>query len=252
MEGREAIVEPQAHQVARQGPPIRRSEATRIRLSEVTIFSDLDPPEIARLRELVPNRAYPVGSFVYTPHQPYRVLYLLLQGRIRIFRVLESGRELTTAVVQPGSMFGEMILLGRDKHQSFAEALQDSVVGVVTKADMERLMVDHRIAARIAETVATRLDDLARALEDSVFKSAPERVAGALLRLAAAPTGMPPRRRIDADLMVTHEQLAGIAAVSRETTTKILGDFSDQGLIALHRGRITVQDRGLLVAASGR
>lgn len=52
-------------------------------------------------------------------------------------------------------------------------------------------------------------------------------------------------------MKLTHEQLAALAATSRETTTKVLGEFADRGLISLGRGRIAVIDRQRLEAISG-
>jgi CRP/FNR family cyclic AMP-dependent transcriptional regulator len=52
-------------------------------------------------------------------------------------------------------------------------------------------------------------------------------------------------------IKLTHEQLAALAATSRETTTKIFGEFAEQGLISLGRGRITILSRGRLSALSG-
>jgi CRP-like cAMP-binding protein len=51
---------------------------------------------------------------------------------------------------------------------------------------------------------------------------------------------------------LTHEQLAALAATSRETTTKILGEFADRGLITLGRARITILDRIELSRLSGK
>jgi CRP-like cAMP-binding protein len=41
---------------------------------------------------------------------------------------------------------------------------------------------------------------------------------------------------------LTHEQIAALVGTSRETATKVLGEFADQGLIKLGRGRVTLLD----------
>jgi CRP/FNR family transcriptional regulator, cyclic AMP receptor protein len=130
-------------------------------------------------------------------------------------------------------------------HDSFAEALDDVVVCVMTKADVRRLLLgDPRIAARISETLGKRLGELEQRLSDAVFKTVPERIAGALVTLAEARSGRSLAR--GNQIKLTHEQLAALAATSRETTTKILGEFADQGLITLGRGRITILARDKL------
>lgn len=218
-------------------------------MAEVDIFCDLDDSEMDAMAQAAPMKTYAAGELVYTPHQPLETLFILKQGRIRIFRVSPDGRALTTAIIEPGTIFGEMIIVGQQMHDSFAEALDDVVVCVMTKADVKRLLLgDPRISARISETLGRRLGELEQKLSDAAFKSVPERIAGALVTLAAAQSG--PLSR-GAQVKLTHEQLAALAATSRETTTKILGDFADQGLITLGRGRITIHARDRLRALSG-
>jgi len=219
-------------------------------MSEVDIFCDLDDAEMDAMAQAAPMKTYTAGELVYTPHQPLETLFILKKGRIRIFRVSPDGRALTTAIIEPGTIFGEMVIVGQQMHDSFAEALDDVVVCVMTKADVRRLLLgDPRISARISETLGRRIGELEQKFSDAVFKSVPERIAGALVTLAAATSGRPLGRGVQVKL--THEQLAALAATSRETTTKILGEFADQGLITLGRGRITILDQDRLRGLSG-
>lgn len=216
-------------------------------MSEVDIFADLDEQEMESMAQAAPMRDYPAGSLVYSPHQPVQTLFILKRGRIRIFRVSADGRVLTTAIIEPGTIFGEMVAVGQQMHDSFAEAMDEVVVCVMSQADVRRLLLgDARIATRIAETMGRRLGELERRLSDTVFKSVPERVAATLATLAQR------RNRLRAgSVRITHEQLAALAGTSRETTTKVLGDLAGQGLIVLGRGRITVVDVDGLRALGG-
>lgn len=218
-------------------------------MAEVDIFRDLDAAEMDAMALAAPMRTFERGSLVYTPHQPVETLFILKQGRIRIFRVSPDGRALTTAIIEPGTIFGEMIIVGQQMHDNFAEAMEDVVVCVMTKADVQKLLLgDRRIAARISETLGRRLGDLEQRLSDAVFKSVPQRVATTLLTLSE---GHPTPLGRGQQVKLTHEQLAAIAATSRETTTKVLGEFADLGLISLGRGRIAVIDRQRLEAVCG-
>ena len=218
-------------------------------MSEVDIFRDLSDAEMDAMAQAAPMRRFERGSLVYTPHQPVEALFILKQGRIRIFRVSPDGRALTTAIVEPGTIFGEMVIVGQKMHDSFAEAMEDVVACVMTKADVQRLLLgDQRIAARISETLGRRLSDIEQRLSDAVFKSVPQRIATTLLALSREHAGRLGRSQ---HVQRTHEQLAALAATSRETTTKVLGELADLGIISLGRGRIVIQDRLRLEAAGG-
>ncbi len=219
-------------------------------LAEVDIFCDLNAAEMDAMAQAAPMKTYARGELVYTPHQPMETLFILKQGRIRIFRVSPDGRALTTAILEPGTIFGEMVVVGQTMHDNFAEAMDDVVVCVMTKQDVHELLLgDARISARISETLGRRLGELEQKLSDAVFKSVPERIATTLLALAAGHTALALGR--GAQVKLTHEQLAALAATSRETATKVLGEFADQGLVTLGRGRITVLKADALRALSG-
>lgn len=219
-------------------------------LAEVAIFADLADHEMAAIAEAAPMRRFAAGELLYAPPQPMETLFILKQGRVRIFRVSPDGRALTTAVLTPGTVFGEMLLLGQRMHDNFAEALDEVTVCVMSRADVQRfLLSDARIAARISEILGSRVSELERRLSDSVFKSVPQRLASTLCLLAEEE----PRRLLGRGVAVqlTHEQLAALVGTSRETATKVLNEYAARGLVRLGRGRVDVVDLPGLAAESG-
>lgn len=216
-------------------------------LTEVDIFADLEPAEMSALAAELPSKEYRGGSLIYSPHQPLEALFILKAGRVRIFRISPDGRALTTAILEPGTIFGEMVVIGQQMHDSFAEALDDVEVCLITKDDVQRLLLgDVRIAARISETLGRRLAQIEQRLSDAIFKSVPERIAGTLL-VMAQPRALGRHPQVN----LTHEQLAALAGTSRETTTKVLGELAELGLITLGRGRISILDSAGLEALTG-
>jgi len=210
-------------------------------MSEVDIFADLNDEEIAAIGAAAPMRQFSAGELLYSPPQPMETLFILKQGRVRIFRVSADGRALTTAIVTPGTIFGEMLLLGQQMHDNFAEALDKVTVCVMSRSDVQRfLLSDARIAARISEILGNRVSQLERRLSDTVFKSVPQRIATTLCLLADEEQRRPLGRGLQVSL--THEQVAALAGTSRETTTKILNEFAEQGLLRLGRGKFTILD----------
>ncbi len=220
-------------------------------MAEVDIFADLSAPEMEAIAVAAPMKTYPAGGLLYSPHQPVETLFILKQGRVRIFRVSPDGRALTTALISPGTVFGEMLLLGQQMHDNFAEALDEVVVCVMSRADAHRfLLSDPRIAARISGILGRRIAELERRLSDTVFKSVPERIAGTLCLLAAEQHRRPLNRGVQVAL--THHQIAALAGTSRETTTKVLGEYADRGLLRLGRGKITILDLETITTEAGQ
>lgn len=220
-------------------------------ISEVDIFRDLSEREMDAIAAAAPMKTYNAGELLHSPAQPSEVLFILKKGRVRIFRVSADGRALTTAIITPGTIFGEMVLLGQRMYDNFAEALDDVTVCVMSRADVHRfLLSDARIAARITEILGRRLTDLEQRLSDSIFKSVPQRIATTLMTLAAEnrPRVLGAR---SPQIALTHQQIAALAGTSRETTTKVLREYAGRGLIRLARGRITVLDAERLKDEAG-
>jgi CRP-like cAMP-binding protein len=166
-----------------------------------------------------------------------------------------DGRALTTAIIQPGTIFGEMVLLGQQMYDNYAEALEEVLVCVMSRADVNRfLLSDARVSARIAEILGRRLAAMEQRLTDTVFKTVPQRIAAMLCTLGdrALTTRRPGLvGRGPTPLVLTHEQIAALVGTSRETATKALGEFAEQGLVKLGRGKITILDRARLAAEAG-
>lgn len=206
-------------------------------LQENDLFRGLAPAEVAAMGALAPMRRVPAGTVFYAPDQPAEVLFILKEGRVRLYQLAPDGRALTIAVLEAGSVFGEMTMLGQALQETFAEALDPCLLCLMSRQDVQTLLFgDPRIALRIAEILGARLLDAHRQLSGFAFQRAPERLAALLLkrgrRPALALTGAA------LEVRHTHEELADMLGLQRETITKILNEWNARGIVSPGRGRI--------------
>ena len=215
-------------------------------LRDIDIFQDLSPDEVETLGHRAPMQTVEAGSVFYSPEDASEVLFILKAGRVRIYRLSADGKALTTAIIEAGTIFGEMAILGQGMHDSYAESLTPCVLCLMSRDDVKRLLLgDQRIALRITETMGRRLLEAERRLSDFAFKSLPERIATILVTLVEREPSrfsMWPSRAIRAEVRFTHEQLAEMVGTHRETATKVLNDWREQGLIELKRGKVVLLD----------
>jgi CRP-like cAMP-binding protein len=135
-----------------------------------------------------------------------------------------------------------MTLLGQRLQSNFAEALTPCLLCLMSREDVKELLLsDPRIAFRLMETIGQRLVNTEQRLSDMVFKHAPERIATQLIQLAQQRRSWLGRRS-HPEVRCTHEELAHLVGVHRETVTKVLNEFRQQELIDLHRGRVVLLD----------
>lgn len=82
-------------------------------LDAVDIFADRTARDLAAMDRIAPAKLFSSGELVFSQSQPVNALFILKEGRIRIFRVAEDGKTLTIAILKPGAVFGEMLLVGQ-------------------------------------------------------------------------------------------------------------------------------------------
>lgn len=206
-------------------------------LQMVDIFQDLTEAEIEEIVRATTITTCRRGKIFYMPEDTSEVLFLLKEGRVQLYRISPDGKKLVMTTVGPGTVFGEMALIGQGMHNTFAEATEDCVLCVMSRGDVERLLVTKpKVALRLFEALGSRLKDTETRLEEIAFKGIPARLASLLLQLASEPGG-------DTITGLTHQDLGEQIGTYRETTTQTLNAFKADGLIDIGRKRITILDR---------
>lgn len=215
-------------------------------LSSIEIFRDLSPKELKEMDRQLTMTGCAAGKVFYMPEESGEVLFLLKKGRVQLYRLSPEGKKIVVATLGPGAIFGEMSLVGQGMHNTFAEAADECILCVMSRADIERLMREKpQVAMRIVETLGKRLTEMEQQLEEVAFKSLPARLASLLLRLAGETGG-------NEVAGYTHQELAEILGTYRETITQILNDLRVEGLVQIERKKVIITDRaGLEDVAEG-
>jgi CRP/FNR family cyclic AMP-dependent transcriptional regulator len=206
-------------------------------LQMVDIFQDLTDAEIEEIDKATTVTTCRRGKILYMPEDTSEVLFLLKQGRVQLYRISPDGKKLMIATAGPGTVFGEMTLIGQGMHNTFAEAIEDCVLCVMSRDDVERLLVTKpKVALRIFEALGNRLREAEARLQEIAFKGIPARLASLLLQLAE-------EQGSDTVTGLTHQDLGEQIGTYRETTTQTLNTFKAEQLIDIGRKRITILDQ---------
>jgi CRP/FNR family transcriptional regulator, cyclic AMP receptor protein len=198
------------------------------------IFCDLEPAALAAFEQQTEMRTCRKGQILYSQEDRAEVLFLLKRGRVQLYRLTPSGKRLELATLEPGTFFGEMPLVGETLRHTFAEAAEDSLICVMSRSDIERLMRQRsEVALRMIEVLSRRLALCEARLEEMAYRSVPARIAAVLLRLS--------QERSGEAVPITHQELGDMIGALRESVTKVLDDFQKAGLVELGRGRVIVR-----------
>ncbi len=143
-------------------------------LSLVDVFEGLSQEEIEEITWKDLRTRVEPGETFYTPMDLSETLFVLRKGRVRIFKATPEGREFTLAVVESGTVFGEMALTAQRLRNSYAQAMEGSEVAVLCRADVERLIMEKpRVGLQLVHLLGDRLVAYETRLEDLGLKEVP-------------------------------------------------------------------------------
>jgi CRP/FNR family transcriptional regulator, cyclic AMP receptor protein len=211
------------------------------RILETTqLLGALPPDTLETLRQQATIRTVARNEVLFRQGDPASQLFGIVNGRIAILTSSPDGRESLVAVLDEGSLFGELGLFDDGPRSADARALEETNVLVLgyepvrtaIEANPSMLWVIVRLLAR-------RLRNTDESLADAVFLDVPARTAKRLLEIAG-----------DQDqfrLPMTQEDLAGLVGASRERVNKALSLFTRLGWIEVEgRNRYRILDRTAL------
>src|ERR671917_468727 len=104
-------------------------------LATVPLFSSLDTAELARFAELLREKSFTKGAVILFEHDPGDALFILRQGRVKVVRVGEDGREVILGVLGPGQHFGELALIDDQPRSAYVIAMEDSALLMLHRDD---------------------------------------------------------------------------------------------------------------------
>lgn len=200
-------------------------------LRNVDWLSSLSPGESELLKRESTSRSYAPGEMVFAPTASPSSVYLLEQGLVRIYRLSETGAEVTFGYVSPGEVFGELVLFGAAVRESFAESVVPSTVRKIPRPVFASLL-EARPAMVFAVTkqIGERMRRIESRVEHLVFRDVRSRVARILLELADD-FGRSEGEGIMIDIPLTQSELATLVGSVRQTVNDALRQFEQAGWI---------------------
>ena len=202
-------------------------------------LSELSPTEAVALRARASTASYDAGDIVFGPTAVPASVYLLESGLVRIYRASELGAETTFGYVNPGEIFGELAAFTDCERESWAQAVQPSLVWRIERDAMRSVLSNHPgVAFQVTKQVGSRLKRVESRVEDLVFRDVRSRLSRVLLQLAEDYGCDVPEGRL-VQLLVTQEELATLVGATRQTVNAILRELESGGLVG-RRGRCFV------------
>jgi CRP-like cAMP-binding protein len=206
-------------------------------LCTLPLFEGIGEESLAALARVSRLKQAPKGYFIFFQSDPANAVYIVRRGAIAIQLENPDGRELVINEMNAGDCFGELGILTNQPRSTSAEAIVDSEVLLVPRdIFLAVLEKEPRMALRLLEITARRLQDSSKREEALAFHNAQQRLARLLLQLDHQTSDR-------GYITISQEELAQRTGLIRQTVATILGRWRRTGWLLTGRGHIVLLNR---------
>ena len=193
---------------------------------------------------------HPAGATLFVEGQTSRGIYILCKGRVKLSANSSDGHTLILKVSQPGEVLGLNATLSGTPHETTAETGQPCQLNFVRGDDFLRFLTQHGDACMQAAIQLSRDCQQAYAqLRSFTMSSASQRVARLMLDWSQDDSGMATAHGIKVAL--THDEIAQIIGMSRETVTRTLATLRKQHIAELQGSTLLIQNMAAIHKLAG-
>jgi CRP-like cAMP-binding protein len=217
-------------------------------LKRTHLFGDLSLPERLRLLRVFRRRDIAAGHYVFRAGDPGRSFFLVNAGLVKIC-LTRRGRQVDLAELKPGDYFGELAIIDGRPRSADALAAVDAELLELPQADFFQIIDESpQMFRKLLVELCRRLREADRQISTLATSDATGRIIRGLLTLAERRA-----RRDGSDLVLDpaprQAEVAALAGTTRATTSRVLRQLAQQGLISasggslrLHEGRLQAGD----------
>ena len=196
-------------------------------LRAIPLFSGVSPADLASIASRLIERRYPKNATIVEEGLAGDYMYVIRQGRVKVTKASEDGREKIMDFLERGAFFGEMSLLDQAPRSASVKTLEPSVLLALSRRDfLDLLRTSSDLALAVVQELTRRLREADVQASSISFLRVQERTRGLLERMARPEPQFGGRRVTPA---LTHQQIADMIGTSRETVTRAIKELKIAG-----------------------
>ncbi|HXY16438.1 MAG TPA: Crp/Fnr family transcriptional regulator [Terriglobales bacterium] len=206
-------------------------------------FCELPKDSLEQLEKIKYASAFPQGAVLFLEGQPARGAYIVCSGRVKLSTTSREGKTLILRIAQPGEVLGLHATVSGKPYELTAETLQPCQLDFIKRDDFLRFLQHHADAClNAAQHLSQNCQDAYEMIRSlGLSHSVSEKVARLLLEWAA--DGENTKEGIRIKVSLTHEEMAQLVGTSRETVTRVLGEFREKHLAQLRGSTLMIQNK---------
>ncbi len=209
-------------------------------LKYVPIFAELDDETHNSIRELGKIKKFERGSTILMEHESGSALFVIVRGKVKVYRESDDGREVILSIMCESDFFGEMAILDGLSRSANVTAIEDSEIFIIQRTDFLNLLSLHpEVSIALLQELTTRLRSADMQIKSLSLKDTEGKVATVILQLAED-MGKVKESCVEIEKLPYQHDLANMAGTSRETISRMLHIFTKRGLIEIDGNKLRI------------
>ncbi|MGD1006864.1 MAG: Crp/Fnr family transcriptional regulator [Ignavibacteriaceae bacterium] len=209
-------------------------------LKYVPIFSELNDSTLNQISKLGIRKIFIKDSVVLFEHETGSALFVIINGKVKVSRVSDDGKEVILTILGESDFFGEMAILDGQSRSANVTAMEDSELFIIQRSEFLELIQSHpEIAVALLQELTSRLRAADMKIKSLSLKDAEGKVATVILQLADD-IGKIKQGTVEIEKLPYQHDLANMAGTSRETISRTLHSFAKKGMVELEGSRLRI------------
>ncbi len=215
-------------------------------LKKSLFFSSIPEVTQREISRLFAEEKTPKEDYIFFEGDLPEWLFIVNEGRVKLVKHSDTGKDVILQIFVPGDMFGEVSLFDRKPYGASAQAMEDSTVLKLSRKDFLLFFGRHPfVATALIMELGRQLREAHSTIKSLAVDRVEQRIANILLKLANK-LGVQERGGIILNLPLTRQDLADMAGTTVETTIRVMSRFTKTKIVKAANGKILILDAKIL------
>jgi CRP-like cAMP-binding protein len=209
-------------------------------LSKISLFEALNMEELQEIDRMTPMTKIKKGELIQSPSTFREGLYLLKEGKLKLYKINSEGKQFTVSILGSGNVFGEIDSFSLGTRDTYIETMDDTFLCTLGKEQFEQFLIERpRLTVRIMKELSKLLKERDAMLTQLALGNVRDRILH-LLKTLADKFGIAEDDYHNIDMPLSHQEIANMIGSTRETVSMILNQLSKDEVIKTGRMSIHI------------
>ncbi|MDA8387594.1 MAG: Crp/Fnr family transcriptional regulator [Nitrospiraceae bacterium] len=215
-------------------------------LDKISIFSALTRREAESIAPFFRRERKRKKDVIFTEGDPSRWFYAVLEGKVKITKLSQEGKEIIIEVVGPGEVFGGIAAIRGLPYPANALAMEDCLLLKTSREDLLGILGRFpAVNMSVFQELGERLERSHESMKQIALENVLSRVASLLSNIAGKSGKETPEGTM-IELKLTRQEIAEMVGTTVETSIRTMSRLKKTGIIAEKDGGILIRDMGRL------